>query len=120
MFVFWSSSKAPDDLLMNNDRITQLNNLLTKEPDDAFLQHALALEYFSLQNYVEAKQIFFKLLQKNPDYLPSYYQLGQTLEKLGERENAAEIYRKGMDVAALQRKLKTRSELEQALWLLED
>jgi hypothetical protein len=59
-------------------------------------------------------------LNQAPDYLPLYYQLGKLIEDAGDVEAALAVYRKGQVLAIAQYDLKTRSELEEAIWMLED
>jgi tetratricopeptide (TPR) repeat protein len=106
--------------MLRTDRMNQLLQMLEKEPSDPFLNHALALEYFSLGNFEEAKKIFEQLLNENKNYLPSYYHLGQTLEKLEENAGAIKIYKAGIELATEQKNNKAKNELGEALWLLED
>ena len=62
---------------------------------------------------------FWALMSLDPDYLASYLQAGQTLEKLNRVEEAREFYRKGMEVALRKGDMKTRGELDSALELLD-
>jgi Tfp pilus assembly protein PilF len=78
------------------DRISTLQQLLEKTPDDSFLQHALALEYVKLNNDHQARIVFETLLAKDPDYVGSYYHLGKLLERAGETDMAISIYENGM------------------------
>lgn len=106
--------------MQNSERMNRLLEMLQKEPSDAFLNHALALEYLAIGNLETAKKIFEKVIAEQGQYLASYYQLGQTLEKLGENENAILIYRRGIELAKKQNNKKAMGELSEALWMLED
>jgi len=81
------------------ERIKKLKEFLAATPDDAFLQHALALEYVKMGDDNTARQLFETLLQKNEKYVGTYYHLGSLLERLGQEEKAAAVYKKGMEVA---------------------
>ena len=94
--------------------------MLKEEPKDVFLNYALAIEFVGEQKYEEAEQQFLKTLQLNNDYLPCYYQLGQTAEKLNKENEALEYYNKGLELAKKQNNNKTINELNEAIWLLED
>jgi hypothetical protein len=65
----------------------------------------------------EAWAAFEELLAKFPDYLPTYLMAGGTLVALdgGRRGEAAEIYRKGIEVAQRRGDQHARRELEAAL-----
>lgn len=76
-----------------------LKQYLEATPDDAFLQHALALEYIKLGDDAGARMLFERLLEKEPGYVGSYYHLGKLLERLGHNAGAEAVYARGMDAA---------------------
>lgn len=78
------------------DRIAQLHAFLEKTPSDAFVQHALALEYIKQGDDQTARALFEKLLSENEDYVGSYYHLAKLLERTGQRDEAIAIYEKGL------------------------
>jgi len=81
------------------DRIARLKELLNAQPDDSFLQHALALEHIKTGDDVAARGLFERLLAANPAYVGSYYHLAKLLERTGEEEAAVSVYEKGMEIA---------------------
>ena len=81
------------------DRIEKLQELLKINPDDSFVRHALALEYIKLGKNAEARELFERLLEKQPGYVGSYYHLGKLLERVGETQQAIKVYEKGMEQA---------------------
>ena len=81
------------------DRVNKLRELLKTNPADAFLQHALALEYVKGGNDAEARIVFERLLQANEQYIGSYYHLAKLFERGGESDKAAAVYEKGMQMA---------------------
>ncbi len=81
------------------DRIVKLKELLSQDPEDSFLQHALALEYIKLGNDSDAKKLFEALLVREPGYVGSYYHLAKLLERNGNIDDAIKIYEKGMEEA---------------------
>ncbi|MBU3713579.1 MAG: tetratricopeptide repeat protein [Ferruginibacter sp.] len=81
------------------DRIQKLLEFLKQSEGDSFLQHALALEYVKIGKDTEALHLFNNVIQNDPGYVGSYYQLGKLLEKMGQIEKALEIYNAGMDEA---------------------
>ena len=78
------------------DRIEKLNNMLGQHPGDPFLQHALALEHIKGRNDGAAKALFSSVLEKDPDYVGSYYHLALLLIRNGEREEAIRICERGL------------------------
>src|SRR5688500_10943575 len=81
------------------ERINKLKEFLANSPDDAFLKHALALEYIKGGDDTTARKLFEDLLTKNPQYIGSYYHLAKLLERTGESTHAAEWYQKGIAAA---------------------
>ncbi len=76
-----------------------LQNMLAEQPNDPFLNHALALEEIKAGKDESARRLFESLLERNPDYVGSYYHLGKLYERLGEEQKAMEVYERGMEVA---------------------
>jgi len=101
-------------------RLEQLKQMLAQEPNDEFLQYAIAIEYFSANNFEKAIACFKNILHSNPEYLAAYYQIGKCYEELKQYDNAKSIYTKGIELAQKQNKIKTLNELREALFLLED
>lgn len=96
------------------DRINKLNEMLNTEPNDSFLQHALALEYIKVGNDDEAKKLFNEILEREPAYLGSYYHLGKLLERSGDPQRAISVYKKGMEIAKTSNDSHTYNELQVA------
>jgi len=105
---------------MNKSRKNNLIEMLEKEPKDLFLNYALAIEYGGDGDYTKAEKQLLKVLEIDSNYLPCYYQLGQTAEKLNKEKEALEYYQKGVEVAKNQNNNKTLNELNEAIWMLED
>ena len=101
-------------------RIDQLLELLKQEPDDQFLNYALALEYAKANEKSKAVLIIENILHQDENYLTGYYQLGQLLEQTGNSDKAKAVYSKGVEIAHKQKNNKTMGELNTALDLLED
>lgn len=78
------------------DRIAKLKEFLQASPEDSFLQHALALEHIKLGNDEAARELFERILNREPGYIGSYYHLAKLLERNENTEEAIRIYEKGM------------------------
>ncbi|MEO5643384.1 MAG: tetratricopeptide repeat protein [Bacteroidia bacterium] len=102
------------------DRLSQLEQLLTEDPHDSFLQYGIALEYAKKGNVEEAISRIEKILSEKPDYLGAYYQLGQYYEAVNKNNAAIAIYEKGIVLAKQLKNMKTMNELKEALQQLED
>jgi Tfp pilus assembly protein PilF len=97
------------------ERIEKLREFLQTDPQDSFLQHALALEYIKAGMDLEAKTLFEKILLHEPGYIGSYYQLAKLLERLGETAPAIQWYERGMAAAKAAGDRHALAELQAAL-----
>ncbi len=100
---------------MTNSRLELLKQQLEKDPNDSFVKYAIGLEYMSLDNLDDARDIFEELRNSDPNYHATYYQLGKVYELLGDEYTAKKTYERGIYVATQQNEQHTREELEQAL-----
>ncbi len=100
---------------MSDLRIAKIKEYLQQQPDDAFLQHALALEYIKLGQDAEARILFETLLAKTPAYVGSYYHLAKLLERNGDTEAAIAMYEKGVGIAKAAGDKHAQNELQMAL-----
>lgn len=81
------------------DRIDKIMGMLSENPVDNFLQHALALEYIKSGNDEVAQSLFEEILNRDPGYIGSYYHLAKLLERNDKTEGAMKVYEKGMEEA---------------------
>jgi Tfp pilus assembly protein PilF len=81
------------------DRLQRLREMLAQQPTDSFLNHAMALEEIKLGNEAAARMLFESILQREPQYIGSYYHLGKLLERQGDETAAIEVFERGMEVA---------------------
>jgi Tfp pilus assembly protein PilF len=81
------------------ERIEKLKDFLSENPDDSFIQHALALEYIKIGDDAEARRLFENILKKDEQYIGSYYHLAKLLERAGESQAAINCYEAGMKMA---------------------
>jgi len=102
------------------DRIEKLKGFLAVDPHDAFVKHALAMEYSKLGEDALARQLWEEVLTRDPAYIGSYYQLGKLLERMGEKDLAVQWYEKGMAAARIAGDRRTFNELQAAFEDLTD
>jgi len=98
-----------------SNRLDVLQNMVAQNPNDSFSRYGLAMEYANSGDLERAIQEYRALLAVNPSYSAAYYHGGQTLEKLGRREEARALYRQGIEAATRIGDLHTRSEIQAAL-----
>lgn len=97
------------------DRIETFKTFITRSPADPFPRYGLAMEYKGALRHGDAWTEFQELLTKFPDYVPTYLMAGGTLLALARPDEAAEIFRKGIEVAGRTGDSHARKELETAL-----
>jgi tetratricopeptide (TPR) repeat protein len=102
------------------NRLAQLQSMITDYPEDTFLNYAIGLEYWTAGKLLEAYTHFSYLRQAKPEYLPTYYQLGKLCSETDRPEEAASVLQEGMAVARRQEDYKTLEELQSALRILEN
>jgi tetratricopeptide (TPR) repeat protein len=97
---------------MQLSRLEKLLEFLKNEPQDEFLQYALATEYLRLNETDKALEYYENLVNKHPDYVGTYYHLGKLYEALNRKTDAINIYEKGMEIAKQKRDNHAFSELQ--------
>jgi len=80
-------------------RLRQLEKMCQQDPSDAFVHYALAMELSRLGRSTEAIEVFKAVITKHPDYSAAYFMCGRTMERLDERDKAADMYRAGISAA---------------------
>lgn len=88
--------------------------MLDEQPNDLFLQYALAMEYLGMHRFIDAEQLFKQIIAADEHYVAAYYQLGKLLEQHNQ-DAAIAIYEKGMTEAQLKADRKTVNEFRSAL-----
>ena len=94
--------------------------MLKAEPEDEFLNYALAIEFEKSGEINQAIKQLQGMIEKNENYLAAYYKLGKLFEEVSKNEDAKVIYAKGQEIAKQQNNKKAFGELAEALWMLED
>lgn len=97
------------------DRVATFRSFIAKSPSDPFPRYGLAMELKARGDLAGAWDQFEELVTKFPDYVPTYLMAGGTLVALGRKDEAADIYRKGIEVATQRGDQHARRELEAAL-----
>jgi predicted Zn-dependent protease len=103
---------------MEKSRLEKLQEFVAASPTDSFVRYGLAQEYLNQGQAAQAVEQFRELLRFNPDYAAAYFHLGQSLEKLGQADDARAAYREGIAVTGRLGNEHARSELQAALELL--
>ncbi|MEZ4772207.1 MAG: tetratricopeptide repeat protein [Bacteroidia bacterium] len=98
-------------------RLKQLLGFLETAPEDSFTLYSIAYEYLTLGEAETAIKYFEQLKSLHPEYIGTYYHLGKTLEKMGNKSAASEVYQSGIVIA---RKIKDRHALAELQTALND
>ena len=97
------------------DRVATFKSFIAKSPGDPFPRYGLAMELKGQGDLAGAWDVFQQLLVEFPDYVASYLMAGGTLVALGRKSDAADVYRRGVEVATRRGDQHARGELESAL-----
>ena len=97
------------------ERINKLKAFLLQQPNDSFLQHALALEYIKIGDDDEARLLFENILGHYPSYVCTYYHLSKLIERQKEFDGAITVYEKGITAAKQAGDNHAKNELQMAL-----
>jgi predicted Zn-dependent protease len=97
------------------DRIATFRSFISKSPTDPFPRYGLAMEHKGRGELAEAWAVFEDLITNFPEYVATYLMAGGTLVALDRKADAADTYRKGIEVAQRRGDQHARRELEAAL-----
>jgi Tfp pilus assembly protein PilF len=100
---------------MTNERLLKLLEFIKEQPDDLFLRYALAMEYLGMHETQHAKTYFTEVIEKDPGYVPAYYQLGKICEGEKKEQEAIAIFEKGLEAARMKKDVKAVREIQAAL-----
>ena len=92
-------------------RMAQIEAMLADEPGDPELRYFLAMEYLSAGDEPTGTA---KLRELTADstYVPAFLMAGQTLNRLGQVNEACAILRKGIEAARQQGNAHAQGEME--------
>jgi len=82
---------------MPTDKIDRIKKVLAIEPESEMLWFSLGQAYLAEESAALAVEAFEKAISLKPDYTAVYEPLGSALEKIGKREDAMAVYRKGIE-----------------------
>jgi Tfp pilus assembly protein PilF len=103
---------------MATTRLEVLKSMVAQNPRDSFSRYGLAMEYRNRGDLEAAMVEFHALMAADPDYVPAYFHGGQTLEKLGQLEEARQFYQSGVEAATRKGDAHGRGEMQAALDML--
>ena len=95
---------------MNSKRLELLKGFAEQDPEDPFNWYAIAMEY-TQEAPSKALELFRDIVEKFPDYLPTYYQYGVIASQLSGIDAALQILDEGIRLAMKQNEIKSLNEL---------
>lgn len=100
-------------------RIEQIEKMLAANPDDVFLNFALAMERVKSGQPEQAVPVFQRVTELDPKYISAYTQLSNTLIALGRKDEAKAVLSRGVEAATLAGDKHAAGKMRDALKLLE-
>jgi tetratricopeptide (TPR) repeat protein len=97
------------------DRIATFQSFIARSPDDPFPRYGLAMELKTRGDTEAAIREFVTLMERFPDYVPTYLMAGTTLAEVGRTAEAGDALRRGLDAARRKGDHHAAGELEGAL-----
>lgn len=78
-------------------RIKELETMLEKNPDDPFINYALAREYETQSSTIQAILMYEYLVNQHPNYIATYYHYAKLLYHAGNRNQALALLHQGIE-----------------------
>lgn len=98
---------------MNVERLKKLEKFLESDPEDPFLLYAIAIEWIS-EDPEKTWSYFERLMTDHPDYIGTYFHAAKLQVSFGNRTDAEEIFKKGIEVAQNNNDVHSLRELKSA------
>ena len=107
---------------MADTRFNQLLSFLEKEPNDPFLNYAVAMEYIGKDEKELAFEKLKNIVELHPQYGATYYHLAKLYLEKDDKENAEIIFKKGIEITKTNKEQHLLAELQSAYneFLFED
>jgi predicted Zn-dependent protease len=97
---------------MSQSRIDAFEVMVREQPEEAMAWYGLANEYVKLQRWSQAADALRNVVHLNPDYTAAYQMLGTALASQGKRDEAREIWKRGVETATRTGAWKARQHME--------
>ena len=96
---------------MNNDQIKQLENLVEQNPENALMHYTLGIEYLRQGENQKGVSVLKKTISLEPEYSAAYRELGKALLNSDMKQEAMEVFNKGIAVAEERGDIQTAREM---------
>lgn len=101
------------------ERIEMFKEVLELDPDDPLATYGMGMAYLQLAQYADAIPFLERATHVQKDYSAAFLNLGKCWEFMGERERAADAFRRGIEAAGRKGDLMPLREMERRLKALE-
>jgi predicted Zn-dependent protease len=99
-------------------RIEDIEKMLASNPDDVFLNFAMAMELVKAGRHDEAAGRFDRVTRLDPNYISAYRQWSGMLVVLGRKDEARAVLLRGIEAATRAGDKHAVSKMQEALTLL--
>jgi predicted Zn-dependent protease len=96
-------------------RLEQLQALQNKEPDDAFVNFAIAMELSKAGRFQESLNQFDRVISLDPKYVAAHFQKARTLVTMGDEQAARAELHAGIAAAQACGDLHASGEMQEML-----
>lgn len=93
------------------DRLAQFLKMIQADPDDPLMRFGAGKALLDAGRTGEAVEHLQACVRLNPEYSAAYRLLGQALEREGQPQEAADVFRHGLEVAEAKGDLQTAKEI---------
>lgn len=102
------------------NRLEQIREMLAEEPDDVFLNYALALELDKAGDHDASLELFQNLANARTPYVPAFFMAAQMLNRLGRNDEAKKWLTDGIQIAKEQGNSHAAGEMSEFLEMICD
>ena len=100
---------------MTADRLAMIEKVIAKGSSDPFVFYARAMELRTLGRLDDALAAFDQVIERFPNYVPSFLMAGQTARQEGHVDRARSYLERGVEVAAAADDTHALGEIEREL-----
>ena len=97
---------------MSQSRIEIFQEMLKAQPEDVMIWYGLGNEYFKMEKWNESAEALSNVIKFNSDYTAAYQMLGTALLNAGKKNEARDIWQKGIETAERTGAWKAKQHLE--------
>lgn len=97
-----------------------IEEMLVKNPQDIFLNYALAMEFKSAKDVDKALSQLDKVIALDKAYIAAYFQKGELLMQIGQSKSALVFLQKGKELALQSNDTRTAGEFSELILALAD